>query len=96
MWQDLRAAHSPVSESASPSWPPLGPHPPPVVGRALVGTYVDVQLYVLVGDERQCGQSEFHGPKSPKGHQAWMRRGGRKNEGSPHEPRPYFYLLSTC
>lgn len=75
---DLRAAHSPGSDSASPSWPPLGPHPPPVVGRALVGTYIDIQLYVLVGDERQCGQSEFHGPKSPKGHQAWMRRGGKR------------------
>lgn len=60
MRQDLRAAHSPGSEPASPSWPPLRPYPPPVVGKALVDTYVDVQLYVLVGDERQCGQSEFH------------------------------------
>lgn len=52
------------------------PTPPPAVGRALVGTHVDVQLYVLVRDKRQRGQSKFHGPKSPNGHQAYMGRGG--------------------
>lgn len=46
----------------------------PIVGRDLEDTHVDVQLYVLVRDERQCGQSEFHRPKSPKGNQTCMER----------------------
>lgn len=75
-------AHPPCLDPAAAPQPLPAPHPTPpsAVGRALVGTHVDVQLYVLVRDKRQCGQSKFHGPKSPKGHQACMGRGGgRKN-----------------
>ena len=69
-------AYPPRSEPASPTQPLPAPQHTPAVGRALAGTHVDIQLYVLVRDKRQRGQSKFHGPKSPNGHQACMGRGG--------------------
>lgn len=73
-WEGLRAAHPCGFNPVPPVWPPPVPHHTPTVGRASEDTHVDVQLYVLVRGERQGGQSEFHRPKSPKGHQTCMRR----------------------
>lgn len=78
----VRAAHPRGFDPASPTQPPpvsnpAPPSPRPSSGQGLP-THVDVQLYVLVRDERQCGQSEFHRPKRPQGHQACVGRGGRR------------------
>lgn len=71
-----REARLPSLGDSAPYQPRPAPHHTPSCGQALAGTHVDIQLYVLVRDKRQRGQSKFHGPKSPNGHQACKGRGG--------------------